>query len=110
LMSAELAVNPSPNGTGGRAQIVGDCTAPATECPTGFSAVLVEVTDGSDTGSSDMFNISFCTGPATVNPPSPCAFTEGGTALRTGQIQIRASSGGGSAQVPTHASAPRLRP
>src|SRR5207247_5913842 len=40
LMSAELAVNPSPNGTGGRAQIVGDCTAPATECPTGFSAVL----------------------------------------------------------------------
>ena len=111
LMSAELAVNPSPNGTGGRAQIVGDCQATGAECPSGFLAVLVEVTDGSDTGTSDMFNISFCTGAATSNPPAGgCAFTEGGAALRTGQIQIRASGGGGSAQVPTHASAPRLRP
>jgi hypothetical protein len=110
LMSLELAANPSPNGTGGRAQIVGDCDATGAECPAGFSAVLVQVTDGSDTGTGDVFNISFCTGAATSNPPAQCGPAEGGTEIRTGQIQIRASASGGSAQVPTHASAPRLKP
>lgn len=110
LMSAELSTTPSPNGRGGRAQIVGDCTATGTECPAGTSSVFVEVTDASDTGAGDVFNISFCTGPANTLPPSPCGLAEGGTSIRTGQIQIRPTFGGGSAQAPAHVAAPRLTP
>jgi hypothetical protein len=110
LMSAELSASPSPNGTGGRAQIVGDCTATAAECPTGSSSVLVDVTDGTDTGSGDVFNISFCTGAATSNPPGgTCTLAEGGTAIRTGNVQIRQGPPSGGTTAPTAMRAPRIR-
>jgi len=110
LMSAELSTSPSPNGTGGRAQIVGDCTATAAECPAGSSSVLVDVTDSTDTGSGDVFNISFCTGTATSIPPANCGLAEGGTAIRTGNVQIRQGPPSGGTTAPTAAQAPRLRP
>ena len=108
FMQVELSTNPSPNGTGGRAQLIGDCTQPGVECPAGFQSVLVYVEDNSDTGNgTDMFQISFCSGPASASPLG-CGAAEGGT-IRTGQVQVRPGGGGG-AQVPTAAGAPRLRP
>src|SRR3989454_903205 len=96
----------------GQGQLIGDCTAPASECPSNtpaFQSVLVYVQDNSDTGANDVFQISFCTGPAVVSPLG-CGAAEGG-ALRTGQIQIRASvPGSGGMSVPTAARAPLRLP
>jgi len=112
FMTLELSATPSPNGTGGQGQLIGDCTAPASECPSNtpaFQSVLVYVQDNSDTGANDVFQISFCTGPAVVSPLG-CGVAEGG-ALRTGQIQIRASvPGSGGMSVPTAARAPLRLP
>src|SRR2546423_1480731 len=41
FMSVELSATPSQNGTGGKAQLVGDCTAAGAECPTGSQSVVV---------------------------------------------------------------------
>jgi len=113
FMQVELSTNPTPNGTGGKAQLIGDCTQANVECPSSapaFQSVLVYVEDNSDTGASDMFQIQFCTDAPSASPnPLTCTAAEGGN-IRTGQIQIRATGGGGSPQVPTHVSAPRLRP
>jgi hypothetical protein len=112
FMQVELSNAPSPNGTGGKAQLIGDCTQPGAECPANtpaFQSVLVYVEDNSDVANTaDVFQISFCTGVASATPAN-CAFTEGGP-IRTGQIQIRPSAGGGAPVVPTAAGAPRLRP
>jgi len=112
FMTLELSANPSQNGTGGKARLIGDCTAPSTECPgnaPAFQSVLVYVEDNSDTGANDVFNISFCTGPAAVSPLG-CTVAEGG-AIRTGQIQIKATGpGGAGASVPTAARAPLRLP
>jgi hypothetical protein len=113
FMLLELSGSPSPNGTGGKAQLVGDCTQAGVECPStppGVRSVLVYVEDNSDTGANDFFQISYCTDVASANVnPATCGVAEGGP-IRTGQIQIRPSPGGGSPQVPTHVAAPRLRP
>jgi hypothetical protein len=114
FMQVELSTTPSPNGTGGRAQLVGDCTQPGVECPANtppFQSVVVYVEDNSDkANTSDVFQISFCTDAASASPSSlTCGAAEGG-AIRTGQIQIRPSAGGGAPVVPTAANAPRLRP
>jgi hypothetical protein len=84
------ATNPTPpNGTGGSATIVGDCTALGAECPPGTASVLVYVEDNSDQGAGrDVFRISFCSGLATLPSPDGCSAAEGGT-LRTGNIQVR---------------------
>jgi len=111
FMQLELSANPSPNGTGGRAQLIGDCTQAGVECPTtppGIRSVLVYVEDNSDTGAGDVFQISFCTDAPSATLLA-CGPAEGGP-IRTGNIQIRASGSGGSAQVPAAARAPRLRP
>jgi len=109
FMQLELSATPSPNGTGGKAQLIGDCTQAGVECPTtppGIRSVLVYVEDNSDTGAGDVFQISFCTdGPSAA--PVLCGAAEGGT-IRTGNIQIRPGASGGAA--PTAARAPRLRP
>ena len=110
FMTLELSTNPSPNGMGGRAQLIGNCNTTATECPTGISSVLVYVEDNSDTGQNDLFNISYCTGAAQLAPVG-CSIPAEGGSLRTGQIQIRASvPGSGSATVPTAARAPLRLP
>jgi len=113
FMQVELSQTPSPNGTGGKAQLIGDCTQAGTECPTqppGIQSVLVYVEDNSDTANTaDVFRIQFCTDVASASPSQiTCSAPEGGP-IRTGQIQIRPSAGGG-ATVPTAAQAPRLRP
>jgi hypothetical protein len=110
FMLVELSVNPSPNGTGGRAQLIGDCSATGAECPQtapATASVLVEVEDNSDMGATnDVFRISFC-----VNPPSAnvaalgCGAAEGGP-IRSGNIQIRANVSGSSGVAPTAARAP----
>jgi hypothetical protein len=113
FMTVELSGAPSPNGTGGRAQLIGDCTQANVECPSNtpaFQSVLVYVEDNSDTGANDKFQIQFCTdAPSASINQATCTVAEGGP-IRTGQIQIRPSSSGGSAQVPTHVAAPRLQP
>ena len=113
FMTVELSATPSPNGTGGKAQLVGDCTQANVECPNNtpaFQSVVVYVEDNSDTGANDKFQIQFCTDPASasVNQAS-CSLAEGG-AIRTGQIQIRPSPSGGTTMAPTHVAAPRLQP
>jgi hypothetical protein len=112
FMQVELSTTPSPNGTGGKAQLIGDCTQAGVECPANtpaFQSVLVYVEDNSDVANTaDKFQISFCTGVASASPLG-CGVAEGGP-IRTGQIQIRPSAGGGSPVVPTAAGAPRLRP
>jgi len=95
FMNVELSATPSPNGTGGRAQLIGDCTVAGSECPTGMSSVLVYVEDNSDTGANDKFNISYCVGSASV-APTGCGAAEGGTTTRSGQIQIRPTGPSGS--------------
>jgi hypothetical protein len=112
FMQVELSTTPSSNGTGGKAQLIGDCNQAGVECPTtppGIQSVLVYVEDNSDVANTaDVFQISFCTGVASVSPLG-CGVAEGGP-IRTGQIQIRPSASGGAPVVPTAASAPRLRP
>lgn len=81
------ANNTPPNGTGGNATIIGDCSLPGSTCPTTGSAV-VYVEDNSDNGSvPDKFTITFCSGPPALPTPTGCGAAEGGT-LRTGNIQI----------------------
>ena len=113
FMNIELSMTPSPNGTGGKAQLIGDCNQAGVECPTtppGIQSVLVYVEDNSDVANTaDVFRISYCTGVASATPAGCSPVPEGGP-IRTGQIQIRPSAGGGGAAVPTSASAPRLRP
>jgi hypothetical protein len=87
-----LTTDTPPNGTGGSATIVGDCTAPQATCPAGNMSAVVHVQDNSDSGpGSDSFTISFCTG-APSPAPSNCGLAEGGT-LRTGNIQIHPDAG-----------------
>ena len=113
FMTVELSGTPSPNGTGGRAQLIGDCTQANVECPSNtpaFQSVLVYVEDNSDTGNNDKFQIQFCTDPASVSiNQTTCSLAEGGP-IRTGQIQIRPSPSGGTGMAPTHVAAPRLQP
>jgi hypothetical protein len=92
-MSAQIGPTISPNGTGGSAQIAGSCSDVGAECPPGITAVSVVVTDNSDSGAaSDIFQISFCTGPDFPgSAPAACGPAEGGPTLRTGNIQIRSS-------------------
>jgi hypothetical protein len=112
FMQVELSVTPTQNGTGGRAQLQGDCNAPATECPTGFQSVLVYVEDNSDTGQADVFEIQYCLGAKTPFPSTPtgCSTPFEGGQIRTGNIQIRPQGASGSAQVPTAARAPLRLP
>lgn len=92
LMQAESLPTP-PNGTGGTATIVGDCTVPGSECPGGTLSALVYVEDNGDSGAgTDMFKISFCGGPAQLPSPEGCSAFEGGM-LRTGNIQVRGDAG-----------------
>ena len=98
LMSAESNPLP-PNNTGGRAALAADCTA--TECPSGFTFVLVYVEDNADSGAGvDVFKVFYCSGsPQLPGPsftgtsaPSFCSNTVEGGTLRSGNIQIRPSS------------------
>ena len=115
FMEAETTNTP-PNGTGGKATLVGDCAGPGAECPPAPNngSVIVYVEDNGDSGDLDIFRIFFCSlGPSLpppsfngTTPPTGCQPFEGGT-LRTGNIQIRPSNGsGGSGQAPTAARAP----
>jgi hypothetical protein len=93
-----------PNGTGGTATIVGDCTVPGSECPPGDLSALVYVEDNADSGAgTDMFRISFCTGIAGPSPTG-CGAAEGGT-LRTGNVQVHADAGVVGEQIATGAAA-----
>lgn len=112
FMNVELRGNPSPNGTGGSAQLIGDCTTPGAECPSTLPAtqsVLVYVEDNSDPGAGDVFQISYCSGVAASPTPAGCGPAEGGP-IRSGNIQIRASTSGGSSNIPTAARAPLRLP
>jgi hypothetical protein len=117
FMNAEIATTQTPNGTGGRAQLVGDCTAPGAECPSsppGVQSVLVYVEDNTDSGAgSDKFQIFYCTSAAsvTITGGGVCPASDLLVVLRTGNIQIRtsgSSNGGGSA--PTAVRAPIRKP
>jgi hypothetical protein len=116
-MQAEISSTPSPNGTGGRAAIVGQCGGAGSECRVGDQSVLVYVEDRSDSGGgNDIFRIFFC---SVVSPdltafdgttaPPGCVGPEGGT-LRTGNIQIRPGGGSASGLAPTAARAPLRLP
>jgi hypothetical protein len=112
FMNAEIASPQTGNQTGGRAQLIGDCSGPGAECPSsppGIQSVLVYVEDNSDSGAdSDKFQISYCTSPASV------VVTGGGLCpvigpllfLRTGNIQIRTNVSGSGGNAPTSARAP----
>ena len=87
LMAAELTATPSPNGSGGRAILVGDCTAAGAECPAGIESVLVYVEDNADSGAgSDVFQISYCVLAPSLSSAG-CTLAEGGV-LRSGNIQV----------------------
>jgi hypothetical protein len=113
LMESENSGTPSPNGTGGKAWIAGNCAGG--ECPAGITSVIVYTEDKSDSGAyQDIFRISYCFVTAFLPAPNAdptmapagCAGPDGG-ALRTGNVQIRPGGGsGGSGQAPTAARAP----
>jgi hypothetical protein len=115
FMSIILSQTPTPNGTGGSAQIVGDCQASGAECPSNspgpaFRSVLVYVEDNADSGAdTDIFQITYCTDPATSIPVTCPGGTDGGT-LRTGNIQIRPNSGGPNGSAPVAPLAVRRLP
>ena len=120
LMQAEISGTPTPNGTGGRAVLVGDCGAPQAECPQdGTTSVDVYVEDNTDAGGGgDVFRIFYCAVPPSLPgptfngtvPPAGCTGPEGGL-IRTGNIQIRASGPSGSGgNAPTAVRAPLRRP
>jgi hypothetical protein len=116
FMSIILTTSPTPNGTGGSAQIVGDCQASGAQCPSNspgpaFRSVLVDVEDNADSGAgADFFQISYCTDPATsTSIPGGCLMTDGGT-LRTGNLQIRPNSGGAGGSAPVAPIAGRRLP
>ncbi len=115
FMSAQIGPTISPNGTGGTAQLGGNCSDVGAECPTGVGGVLVTVVDNSDSGAgSDTFTITFCTTGGTAgNPPTlGCGQPEAGPLLRTGNIQIRSSgpSAGSGGTALTAARAPLRLP
>jgi hypothetical protein len=101
-MESSNTTPPSPNGTGGSASIIADCTVGGSTCPPGDLQAVVYVEDNSDSGAnSDVFKIFFCSLEQPVplpdlsqpNPDLPgCAGPEGDT-LRSGNIQVRPSAG-----------------
>jgi len=111
LMEAVISSTPTPNGTGGRAALAGDCTL-GTTCPPGDASVIVYLEDNSDSVSSqDVFKIYFCEIPAFLPPPTftggslaGCDGPEGGN-LRSGNIQVRSTAGEVGEQMATAASA-----
>jgi hypothetical protein len=116
MMEAQTSTTPTPNGTGGKATLSGNCGDPTSECPTGTASVIVYVEDNGDSGGGiDVFRIFFCTVPAFLPdpttfdptmPPTGCQGPEGGL-LRTGNIQVRVTGPSGSAgMAPTAARAP----
>jgi hypothetical protein len=113
LMQITISGTPSPNGTGGSANIVGDCQAQGAECPSStpaYKSVYVTVNDVSDSGANqDSFTIFYCTDPATSFPVN-CPGGPDGGALRTGNIQIRPNSGGSGGMAPTAPLAQRRLP
>jgi hypothetical protein len=116
FMNAEIATTQTPNHTGGRAQLVGDCTAPGADCPSAtpsYQSVLVYVEDNADSGAgTDKFQISYCTSAASVTVTgNGICMPDALVVLRTGNIQIRtsgSSNGGGTA--PTAVRAPIRKP
>ena len=100
IMQAVITNPQTPNGTGGDAALVGDCTALGATCPPGDMSVIVYLEDNSDSGAnSDVFKILFCQ--IGVAPPPPgfnggsvsgCDAPEGGT-LRSGNIQVHSTAG-----------------
>src|SRR5438309_3787754 len=100
IMQAVITNPQTPNGTGGDAALVGDCTAVGATCPTGDMSVIVYLEDNSDSGAnSDVFKILFCSNPVTNPPPgfnggslTGCDAPEGGM-LRSGNIQVHATPG-----------------
>jgi hypothetical protein len=100
LMEAVISTTQTPNGTGGNAAIVGDCTAMGATCPAGDNSVVAYVEDNSDSGAnSDVFKIYFCQSVAAPPPPTinggtipGCDPPEGGT-LRSGNIQVHSTPG-----------------
>ncbi|MGH2470972.1 MAG: hypothetical protein ACRDG6_01010 [Candidatus Limnocylindria bacterium] len=99
LMQATISGTPSPNGTGGSAALVGDCTI-GTTCPPGDLSVVVYVEDNADSGAGqDVFKVFFCDIPAALPPPgfnggpiAGCDGPEGGN-IRSGNIQVRGAPG-----------------
>jgi hypothetical protein len=116
-MQAEISTTPTPNGTGGRAAVVGQCGGAGSECRAGDQSVVVYVEDRSDSGGgNDIFRIFFCAVASPdlttfdgTTPPVGCAAPEGGT-IRTGNIQIRPGGTGASGVAPTAARAPLRLP
>ena len=102
LMESENSETPGPNGTGGSASIIADCTVGQATCPPGNVQAIVYVEDNSDSGAnSDIFRIFFCNAPQPLPLPDlsdpgaelqGCSGPEGGL-LRTGNIQVRAQAG-----------------
>lgn len=102
FMQAENTDPPSPNGTGGSASIIADCTVGQATCPAGSVQAIVYVEDNSDSGAnSDIFRIYFCNAPQALPLPdlsdpgadlNGCVGPEGGL-LRSGNIQVRAQGG-----------------
>jgi hypothetical protein len=101
VMEAAPAPQP-PNGTGGDALVVGDCTAQGATCPALTSqgnpvqSAIVYVEDRATPGAAqDFFQIYFCSSPAVLPPGfvprGPIAECDGpeGDLLRSGNIQIR---------------------
>ena len=84
-MTALTSPTPGPNGTGGTATLVGDCSAAGATCPSGVSSVRVDVEDNADSGAgTDVFQISFCSD----HVGTICAPPKGGP-LRSGDIQVQ---------------------
>lgn len=100
IMEALISTTQTPNGTGGKAAAVADCTAAGAVCPAGDNSIVAYVEDNSDSGAnSDVFKIYFCQGiaappPTTINGGSipGCDPPEGGT-LRSGNIQVHSTAG-----------------
>jgi hypothetical protein len=102
LMESENSGTPGPNGTGGSASLIADCTVGQATCPPGNVQAVVYVDDNSDSGAnSDIFRIFFCNAPQALPLPDlsdpgaelqGCSGPEGGL-LRTGNIQVRAQAG-----------------
>jgi hypothetical protein len=102
LMQATTDDPPSPNGTGGSASIIADCTVTGSTCPEGNVQAVVYVEDNADSGAGvDVFRIFFCGAPQVLPLPDlsgPGASLEGcsgpeGSTLRSGNIQVRAEGG-----------------
>jgi hypothetical protein len=111
-MSAIVTSPPSPNGTGGKASIVGDCAVLGATCPADVRSAVVYTEDNADSGAgTDVFKIFYCTGVPTLPPPDftggslqDCSGPEGGT-LRSGNVQIRGLAGAVGETIATAASA-----